>query len=637
MPSGLGALVISPSLDSFGGSAPSSTQPVAVAGITHLTSAAVWGTPLGSPAMVLPHSLDAVVRPADQALSLSALNALYNPLASVIGDLPSPSDVFRGKALLPTRQLFGSMPGVSNDVLEALPEVSVLRTPAHQFNVDGALGNRVVFYGGTLGSTDLDTLAITLGDQGIRLIKQMTHFTGGAQGGTPQDILKDGVGGSTHAGGYSSGFIAGTASSVKTDWPANYARLADYNADYNATLFGIDYQGGVRTPIPPDVKLAYKHNADMWDAVLGAVVPFSTEDPMPRFTESNYNPLDVYDQASLKSLATDAATLDWSTFKLRHGAFYCAEGQYAVANLGPQDATLLKKSAYGNTPLGGWVEAFAKAPEYAGQTAEFRRTHPELGWQHLLKTGLLSQAMYDRLKQGDRLGVALEWVPETVPGWQKYQPIETNGLVATPLTVAGLAWSLLRRYLPREEVSQTLSDAVQNGYATGTDAQRAAIEEMLGGLNPTSPAGHQALDGLGFKTATAFTATILGQPAFRARLFAQAGVNEILEPTPAEVAAGYVGKAAVNALFDRFVTGFTTAKSQTELDAHLKALDSEMRQFKVIRAGADAANPRKDPVLGLMLYSPPQGFTAWAQSDTFSGGTTVFRYVAQAMHVGQRK
>lgn len=264
----------------------------------------------------------------------------------------------------------------------------------------------------------------------------------------------------------------------------------------------------------------------------------------------------------------------------------------------------------GATPLGGWVEAFAQAPEYAGQPPEFRRTHPELGWLHLLKTGLLSQPMYDRLKQGDRLGIALEWVPETVPGWQKYQPIEPNGLVATPLTVAGLAWTLLRRYLPREEVSQTLSAAVQSGYATGTDAQRAAIEETLGGLTPTSSAGREELDALAFKTATAFTARILGQPEFRARLFAQAGVNEVLEPTPGEAAAGYVGKPAVTALFDRFVTGFTTAKNQTELDAHLRALDAEMRLLKVIRAGADAANPRKDPVLGLMLYSPPQGFTA---------------------------
>lgn len=633
----------------FGGAVPVNTVPVGTAnghaplsGVDLISGDAT--SPAGSPAYVLPPALKNVVKSADASLNLTVLNKDFNPMKEFTGDLKSPSEIFQGKAVIPTRDIIGGalkslgpQGAALLGVLDTLPEGSVIRTPAHQFNVDGKPGNRIVGYGGALGHGEIDKVVTALGAEGARVIKQMSHYNGPAQGGKAGAILEDGVGGSTHAGGFSAGFIDGKPTSVKSDWPSDYGRLSDTNEDYNATLYAVDYQGGVKKQIPLETKLAYKHNADMWDAVLGAVVPFAGNDPDPRFSNYKYNPLDLYDQQSAKSIAQDAATLDWSQFSKNHGAFYCAEGQYTVANLGPQEATLLQKSKFGDTTLGKVIDAFAAAPGYAGKDAEYRRTHPDIGWKHLKDSSSISEEQYQRLQDTDRTGTALEWVPESIKGWQAYEPIDPNGLVAKPMTVAGLAWSLLNRYLPREAISNQLGLDLKAGYAKGTPTQQKQIEMMLGGNKPNTPAGTKALADLSSKAATGFISSILANDDFKKNLLHQAGANELLEPTPAEAAQGYVGKVAVEELYGRFVAGLQSAKTQRELEQTLTKLDDEMRGLKIIRAGADPANPRQNPLKGLMLYAAPPAYSSWAQHSVFSGGTSVFKYVAQAMHANQLK
>ena len=638
----------------FGGTAPPNTSPQGNAGAPTNVAAqdpitgGATASAAGSPSYVLPASLKTVVKPADDAMKLTVLNRDFNPLKSVTGPLKTPSEIFQGKAIIPTRDIIKGVIDASghaaqlSGLLDALPKGSVVRTPAHQFNVDGKVGNRVVSYGGAVQHKNIDTVVSTLGDQGLRVIKQMAHYNGPSQGGPADEIMKDGVGGTTHAGGFSSGYVGGKRVSVKSDWPSDYGRLADDNVDYNATLYAIDYQGGVKKQIPLATKLAYKHNADMWDTVLGAVVPFTNDDPDRRFGDYEYNPLDLHDQSSAKSIAHDAAKMDWKQFSKNHGAFYCAEGQFTVANLGPQEDTLLQKSKFGDTKLGKMIDAFAEAPGYAGKTAEFRKMNPEIGWKHLrgLPTGApgkITEEMYTRLEQTDRTGTALEWVPEGIKGWQSYEPIEASGLVAKPMTVAGLAWSLLSRYMPRSAVSEQLAEDIKAGYAKGTPAQKQQIEMLLGGNKPSTAAGTKALADLAFKAATGFTAGILSNKEFKGTLFQKAGVNEMLEPTAAEKAEGYVGKGAVEDLFQRFVAGFASANNQAELDAKLTALDNEMRSQKVIRSGRNPRDPREGAIKSLMLYSAPPAYTAWAQKDVFSGGTSVFKYVAQAMHSEQMK
>ena len=118
----------------------------------------------------------------------------------------------------------------------------------------------------------------------------------------------------------------------------------------------------------------------MWDCCAAILVPFADQDPDPIYRDYMYNPLEVYDQQSARNVAAALAELDAKKFLAKHGAFYCAEGQYVVANLGPQEdergGTLLKQSRYGNTKFGALIANFIKAPGYAGMSAEERRRKP---------------------------------------------------------------------------------------------------------------------------------------------------------------------------------------------------------------------------------------------------------------------
>ena len=189
---------------------------------------------------------------------------------------------------------------------------------------------------------------------------------------------------------------------------------------------------------------------------------------------------------------------------------------------------------------------------------------------------------------------------------------------------AGAGWS-----------SGKLAEEIQAGYAKGDATQKEQIKTLLGGNAPDTAAGKAALAGLTFKAATAFTSGVLANPEFKASLFKQAGVAEMLEPTPEEKAQGFVGKAGIEDLFNRFIQGFQSATNQKELDVNLTKLDEEMRTLKVIRSGADAADPRKNSIKGLMLYAAPPAYSSWGQKDALSGGTSVFKYIATAMHADQ--
>ena len=47
-----------------------------------------------------------------------------------------------------------------------------------------------------------------------------------------------------------------------------------------------------------------------------------------------YNPLEGYDRRTLQRVANNMAKLNKEQFLKQHGAFYCSEGQFTVANLG---------------------------------------------------------------------------------------------------------------------------------------------------------------------------------------------------------------------------------------------------------------------------------------------------------------
>src|SRR5262249_11057154 len=158
------------------------------------------------------------------------------------------------------------------------------------------------------------------------------------------------------------------------------------------------------------------------------------EDKDPIYREYYYNPLEGYDRRSLQRVAGNMAKLNKEQFLKAHGAFYCSEGQFTVANLGPQEFSLIKKRGFGNTPLGRLIDTFNAAPGYKDMAVEERRKHPYIGWSHLKELGPekggLSEEQFEHLQETYRTAVYLEWIPDSVRGWQSYGPREKEGLIA---------------------------------------------------------------------------------------------------------------------------------------------------------------------------------------------------------------
>ena len=618
--------------------------------------------PVGN-SVEIPDALVGIVAPADEALSLEALNRDLNPFlddprgpggSPLLGPFQSGGALYEGKALLPVRFIVAKMAesaGMPAEAVkklsDALSEVVAIRTPAHQFRLGRGHGNRVVFYGaatlnGTevdIGHTHVDQVVTELANKNFRLIKEMVHFDRPAQGGSPEDIVADGTAGATHAGGFAAGFnVDGSPMAVKSDWPSNYGALGNNNKTYNAHLIAIDYSAGVEDEIPEATLKAYYRNADMWDCASAILVPFADQDPDPRYRDYMYNPLEVFDQKSARDVAAALATLDQRTFFEKHGAFYCAEGQYVVANLGPQEdedgGTLLKKSRYGNTALGRLIDNFLKAPGYDGMSAEERERHPSIGWEHLVALGPdnggISGEQALILTATDRHGIALSWIPEEVKGWQAYRPKNDEALIARPMTVATIAWALLRLYMPRDAVAEAIAGDIGRAYAQGDDKVKASVKLLIGGADPATPVGQALLAGVAAKAATGLLLGLLSSDEVAASLLGKAGFNEITNDAD---------KERVLAAYQEFLGILQNADYATQgaLDRALAEADHKLGGLTVMRTFFNRATQQRMPAKStVMKYAAPPCFGIWAQQP-FLAETGCLRYVATAMHVSQKK
>jgi hypothetical protein len=617
--------------------------------------------PVGA-SLPLPPALLGIIAPADEVLSLEVLNREFNPFLAdprgpdgkaLIGPFLAGGELYQGKTLLPVHFIVAKMAETGGvpasaikPLLDALSEIVPIHTPAHQFRLDAGLGNRVVFYGETsvsgtsvdIGHAHIDQVVIELAKQNFRLIKQMVHFDKPAQGGSPEAIIADGAAGSTHAGGFSAGFNDGSPMAIKSDWPSNYGALGDSSKTYNAHLIAIDYSAGVEDEIPEATLKAYYRNADMWDCCSAILVPFADQDPDPKFRDYMYNPLEVYDQQSARDVAAALATLDERTFFEKHGAFYCAEGQFVVANLGPQEdsdgGTLLKKTRYGDTAFGRLIDNFTNAPGYAGMSAEEREKHPSIGWEYLVELGPdnggITGAQALILTATDRHGVALDWIPEDIKGWQAYRPKNTEALIARPMTVATLAWALLRLYMPRDAVARAIAADIGRAYAQGDEQVKAAVKLLIGGADPTTPAGQALLAGVSAKAATGLLLGLLSSEEVAASLLSKAGFNEITNDAD---------KERVLAAYQEFLGVLQNAdySTQTSFDRALAEADGKLGGLTVTRTFFNRATQERLPAKStVMKYAAPPCFGMWAQQP-FLAETGCLRYVATAMHVSQKK
>ena len=614
-------------------------------------------------AIELPPEVAGLVSPADEALSLEVLNREYNPFLAeprdasgkpLVGPFQAAGELYQGKTLLPVKMIIAGMvnamsapPTVSQPLIDALSELVVIRTPAHQHRIGGELGNRIVFYGDdivngqeiNIGHEHIDRIVDALAARNMRLAKQMVHFNHQAQGGKPDDIIADGVAGATHVGGFSEGFdLEGKPMSVKSDWPSNYGQLGAGNRDYNAHLLAIDYSAGVEDPIPEKDLKAYYYNADMWDCCAAILVPFADRDPDPQYRDYMYNPLEVYDQQSARDVAAALATLDDQKFLSEHGAFYCAEGQYVVANLGPQEdekgGTLLKQSRYGDTPFGRLIANFIRAPGYAGMSAEERRKHPSIGWEYLVELGETNGGISNEqaliLTATDRQGVALDFIGEDVKGWQAYRPKNKEALIARPMTVATLAWGLLRLYMPRDAVAKAIAADIARAYAQGDDSVKESVRTLLGEKDPMSANGQALLAGFSAKAATGLLLGLLSSDQVKASLLYKSGFMDITDDAD---------KQRVLAAYEQFLGILQNAdySTQASLDKALEAADDALSDLTVTRTYYNRTTRERTPAKStVMKYAAPPCFGMWAQQP-FLAETGCLRYVATAMHVSEKK
>ena len=614
-------------------------------------------------AVELPPEVAALISPADEALNLEVINSEYNPFLAeprdasgkpLVGPFQAAGELYQGKTFLPVKLIMAGMvkamsapPSVSQPLIDALSELVVIRTPAHQHRIGAELGNRIVFYGEdivngqdiNIGHAHIDKIVDALAAKNMRLAKQMVHFDHQAQGGKPDDIIADGVAGATHVGGFSEGYNdEGKPMSVKSDWPSNYGQLGVANRTYNAHLLAIDYSAGVEDPIPEKDLKAYYHNADMWDCCAAILVPFADRDPDPQYRDYMYNPLEVYDQQSARDVAAALATLDADKFLSQHGAFYCAEGQYVVANLGPQEddkgGTLLKQSRFGDTPLGRLIANFIKAPGYAGMSAEERRQHPTIGWDYLLELGennggiSAEQALI--LSATDRQGVALDFIDEDVRGWQAYRPKNNEALIARPMTVATLAWGLLRLYMPRDAVAKAIAADIARAYAEGDDSVKESVRTLLSEKDPMSANGQALLAGFSAKAATGLLLGLLSSDQVKASLLYKSGFMEITEDAD---------KQRVLDAYEQFLGILQNAdySTQVSLDKALEAADEALADLVVTRTYYNRTTRERQPAKStVMKYAAPPCFGMWTQQP-FLAETGCLRYVATAMHVSEKK
>jgi hypothetical protein len=614
-------------------------------------------------AVELPPEVAAFVSPADEALNLEVINSEYNPFLAeprdasgkpLVGPFQAAGELYQGKTFLPVKLIMAGMvkamsapPSVSQPLIDALSELVVIRTPAHQHRIGAELGNRIVFYGEdtvngqdiNIGHTHIDRIVNALAAKNMRLAKQMVHFDHQAQGGKPDDIIADGVAGATHVGGFSEGYNdEGKPMSVKSDWPSNYGQLGVANRTYNAHLLAIDYSAGVEDPIPEQDLKAYYHNADMWDCCAAMLVPFADRDPDPQYRDYMYNPLEVYDQQSARDVAAALATLDADKFLSQHGAFYCAEGQYVVANLGPQEddkgGTLLKQSRFGDTPLGRLIANFIKAPGYAGMSAEERRQHPTIGWDYLLELGennggiSAEQALI--LSATDRQGVALDFIDEDIKGWQAYRPKNKEALIARPMTVATLAWGLLRLYMPRDAVAKAIATDIARAYAEGDDSVKESVRTLLSEKDPMSANGQALLAGFSAKAATGLLLGLLSSDQVKASLLYKSGFMDITDDAD---------KQRVLDAYEQFLGILQNAdySTQASLDKALEAADEALADLAVTRTYYNRTTRERQPAKStVMKYAAPPCFGMWTQQP-FLAETGCLRYVATAMHVSEKK
>lgn len=683
------------------------------------------------PALELTPGMQSVLQSPEDALNLDLINdltsdwteGLVNPLVSepkdadnvpAVNKYATASQVFLGKGLVPVKAIFMVLAdqkkkagndleaGAISALAGALSDAAWVKTPAMQFNIGGKPGNRIVFfkegkYGNPPENSGIDKIIVEAGKKHLRLIKQYVHFSAdrdpqgpeknpfsiteqdrkkgvlgwpNAQGMRIQDLLTPSIGviGASHVGSWYSGYIGGKEVPVASDWGDE----TTWTCDYPGNIYAIDYQAGCRDIIPDQALAAYKHNADMWDAIATILVPFSEGGQgadETRFQSYNYNPLECHDQASTVAVAREISNLNWVSFNAKYGAFYCSEGAYAVANFGPQADTLIKKSNFGpDNKLHQLIVEYQKAydkPEYSGWDEAKKRQNPEIGWQHLYElgdaAGGISAKQFNALKYYtpgetdgvlNRFGVYLDFIPEHIKGWQEYRPKNPEGLIANPLSIATVVWATLRTYMPRDAIAKTIAADIERAYKSALDTGNIILAGIISqGLlkaDPKTPQGKAALAGVAAKAASGFLLSALKNDMIKAVILGTAGGTYIKAPGDPDDLDRYPDfkndpkdwmarwqkimqtddYKVLSDMYEKFITALQdpALDTQEKLDKRLMELDAEAANVEVTWNVPNYVDGAVYKRATLMKFVLPACWTFWAQQDIY-GSPTCVRYV----------
>lgn len=649
-----------------------------------------------TPAVPLSSRLQKFVKSADEILSVEKINATGSwnpfltgdgksmaPLINGTGAYQRPGDVFDSKTVIPVQAIFSGFLASQDEttkaamkpLCDALSPGCVLRRPAHKFKTGDTTDTRVVLFGGKDAGdpqhTHIDEIVHELGRKHMRVIVQWAHAADDSLGKSTQGGRLDHVlgnvnmpAGSTHISLFSTGTIDGKPVVVTSNW-GDDSVIDDMWPRYAVHLIAIDYQAGVQDAVPEATLAAWKHNADMWDCFAAMIVPFAGDDPFG-YTKYQWNPLEVHDHTSAVAVATELAKMDWPTFSTKFGAFYCAEAQYSVANWGPRAETLIKESNFGGTRLGRIIRKFGQAPEYAGKDVAWKRQHPEIGWKWLVECGQANDGItpeeyaclgfpkptdadktYKKDTYSNRQGIYLAFLPEDVQGWQAYRPRNRDGLIASPLSAATVAWSHVRSYIPREKIAEVIVADILRAHQSGGPHVAGAVKAMTGGADPMSAIGQQALAGIAGRLAGALLTSALMkdkddtygmdllEPNDRMEFgYVSLPQKQILQKAGYEQIESAEDRAKVMQLWVDFLAVLQHPDNTTQerLDAALLEVDRRSKALRVQR-GPLPTHPTGPSFSSLMCFVPPGAWAMWAQQPFYSEAFTL-RYVATAVHKG---
>ena len=577
------------------------------------------------------------IGPPSETLNYEAINEKGLIAKSGIKSINA-DDFFNAKSIIGLKALFEnlSLYIASTGEIEKAAEIDliaknikqtyVFRRPAHKYLVNNTLNNRIIFYGADNefdhgpGHKDIDRLSHLIG---LPLIKLMTHFND-AQGGSLDQLLEEGAGGMTHAGGYIPGWYKGKKVAVRSDWPADYGILNDDNVKYNAHIFAIDYQAGTKKNIPQSTLNNYHKNYALWDVFTGLNIPFVKKSKIIEYQDYKNNPLEVYNRETLNRLATITSSLDRSKVKFTS---YCAEGQWNTMNLAPN--ILIKKGTY--PKIDKFITAFQSAPLYSAMSIEQKKQHPEIGWQWLQEKQILNKEQVKNILTTRRNSIYLDWVDNDIQPWTKYNPQREDGLIADPMTIGTLARMLLRTYFPREEVAKAIEIELLNLYTTTKNVKvKEAITSLLEGFSPDSIIGGYALGKAAIKISGMQFVMLLHYDMFKNMIFNKLGYQHILSEDD---------KLKVDTLYEKYISAILNPelvnrkdfdKALAKIDYELSLLTVEMKVY-----GPNDTNLRsKTEKVKFFMWAPPQAWAFWAQYPKMFNSNSI-KYAVTAMHYNQ--